>query len=145
MKPQYAAWIADYALKHERLRALCQSATQEMQTAFPELQRVPGHAHWYPVDDEGMDEGLEHWWCVDPETGEVVDPTVSQFRAPPLRYEPWKPGKEVRIGRCMNCGDDIYCAVKVLGELPPREERPPGVSSCTCSVECEKALIEATS
>jgi hypothetical protein len=65
-----------------------------MAEKFPELERVEGE-----VEIEG--EFHRHAWCVVRETGEIVDPTVSQFYGPhgvyadgtPIRYlPPQEPG-----------------------------------------------------
>lgn len=142
MRPQYEAWIlnylADLKVQGQPVRAQCQNATELMQKTFPELIRVPGQAIW---SSDG-DEGTEHWWCVDPETNEVIDPTVSQFLRTPGRYKAWAPGDEVRVGACMNCGADIYLHCYVLGKIPPKEELPPGVSGSSCSLECYNQLCE---
>src|SRR5688572_29828181 len=91
----------------------CAKATQEMVEAFPELKRVPGHVYTIGWGKRA------HWWCVAPD-GEIVDPTVSQFVGACVDYEPFEAGHEVRVGRCMNCGDDIYAVILVLDEPPPR-------------------------
>ena len=56
----------------------------------------------------------EHFWLKD-QSGEVVDPTASQFNII-LEYEEWKPGMSVKVGRCMNCGQDIFFEPQSLGE-----------------------------
>lgn len=67
----------------------CLQATRLMVEVFPELERVVGD-----VDIEG--EIQLHAWCVVRETGEIVDPTLSQYYGPhgvlsegtPIRYIP---------------------------------------------------------
>jgi hypothetical protein len=53
----------------------CSLATEVLQALLWEC----GERQWkarYAVDKE---EGLSHWWLVDPSTGEILDPTVEQF------------------------------------------------------------------
>lgn len=110
----YAQWIKDYeARMGTKVLGQCAKATQEMVETFPELIRVPGHV--YPM---GWGKRA-HWWCVTP-TGEIVDPTASQFPGGFAGdYEPFEPGTEVRVGRCMYCGEDLYATIMRLDEEPP--------------------------
>jgi len=127
MNPEYAAWIAAFAKRHhDRLYGTCQSATREMVETFPELKAIPGHVMVAPAGR------VEHWWCVTPQ-GEIVDPTAGQFGAGVGEYIPWTPGTQVRVGRCMNCGEDIYKAVEALG----------GDRECICSPECHREMAES--
>jgi hypothetical protein len=125
---EYAAWIADYIKRMDgKLLGRCHSGTAEMMGAFPELKVARGHVHcvW---GKRG------HVWCVD-EEGNIVDPTKTQFEAYGIMtYEEWQPGDEVRVGKCMNCGDEIWKALQTLDEEPRRE--------CICGPECEKAFTE---
>ena len=115
----YAEWIAAYVERTPNLYGKCVSATLEMVEVFPELKRIAGWA------DE-----VEHFWCVTP-TGEIVDPTAAQFAGPGgIEYREFKPGDEVRVGRCMNCGDSIYRAVPALDD--------PSYATSICSDECEE-------
>lgn len=107
----YAEWIAAYVAKHQSLLGLCSSATTEMVAAFPELQRVPGRVLTAAWGER------EHWWCVAPD-GTVVDPTASQFPGGVAEYIPWRPGSEVRVGKCINCGEVIYARPQELGKPP---------------------------
>jgi hypothetical protein len=73
----------------------------------------------------------------DPETcthGVVFDeaeaPTESQFPAV-LSYAEWKPGDEVRIGKCMDCGQEIWEAVASLDDA--RTKR-------FCNEACERSF-----
>ena len=61
----------------------------------------------------------------------IVDPTAAQFASPVSleHYRAWKPGDEVKVGRCMWCGADIYRTVQKLGGAP----------LSICSEECEDA------
>jgi hypothetical protein len=124
MDPKYADWIRDYVeVRKGNVRQMCESATAAMVKAFPELERVPGSIRF---DDS---EGIEHWWCETAE-GEVVDPTASQFSERSLSYVRWQPGMEVRVGRCMQCGWDIY----------DRPEKLDGPIQSICNKECEEAF-----
>lgn len=104
----YAEWIREYESRNQDYVAgLCADATRRMVVAFPELKRVAGTAY-------SAMRTTEHWWCVAPD-GTVVDPTARQFSGcGVVEYVPWKPGDEVRVGRCMNCGEDIYERVESL-------------------------------
>lgn len=125
MKERYAAWIADYAQARPSLTGKCAAATKEMAAAFPELTRVAGWAH---LEGGGSP---EHWWCVTAD-GTVVDPTAGQWSTPVERYEAFKPGGTVRVGRCMNCGWDIYDKVTTLD----------GPRRFVCSDECNDELVK---
>lgn len=85
----------------EVLHNKCEHYSKSFAKRFPELKAVPGFI-----------DGSEHWWCEDMATGEIVDPTVSQFMFNPgyePEYSPLSEGKYLhRIGRCMNCGDEMY-------------------------------------
>jgi hypothetical protein len=99
MDERYAEWIKTW-LTSNRAYGNCARATEEMVKAFPELRRVPGFVF------DGRWGQREHWWCVAPD-GTIVDPTASQF--PVLfNYREYKEGDEVRVGKCMDCGDDLY-------------------------------------
>jgi hypothetical protein len=121
----YSEWIAAYVERHNgAVLGLCRQAVVEMRETFPELTEVRGHVYcaW---GKRG------HAWLVDP-AGEIVDPTRAQFPGI-IQYEPWKPGDEVRVGKCMECGDDIWRPIQSLDE-------DPGHAS-VCSKECEDALM----
>lgn len=142
MKPEHEKWIVDYLAARPQtggwpyLRGACTSATEQMAAVFPELRRQAGYAN-----------GAEHWWLVDQDFN-IVDPTVMQFFAPTSKtleamiaetsYEPFKPGDEVRVGRCMECGGPIYGVVQALDD--PRPKLPKGASTNACSEECSEAL-----
>lgn len=120
----YEEWIAAYVEKKEgKLLGRCKEAVEEMVLAFPELKKVPGHVYcgW---GRRG------HWWCVTSD-GKIVDPTVQQFDIV-FEYEPWVPGTEVRVGKCMECGEEIWKAIQSLEEEPGRET--------FCSKDCEIAF-----
>lgn len=125
----YAEWIANYVKRHPRTYGLCGSACKEMRAVFPELVEVPGWCN-----------GREHVWLVDPE-GNIVDPTASQFGDPVmdgfgLEYRAWKPGDEVRVGRCMNCGEDIYAEVENLKD-GGKSHRSVCSDDCASELEAE--------
>ncbi len=118
MTNEYEQWIEQWVADN-RAYGQCQEATTAMVEAFPELTIVPGRVSC----DWGQ---RAHWWLTDP-NGYIVDPTVSQFGAV-FSYHPWKPGDEVRVGKCMNCGDEIWRSVQVLD--------PPSKNECICNKNC---------
>lgn len=63
-------WSSTHRFKHPMCGA-CVPATQSIFYAFDTDKLVPYTA----VDDDGM----EHWWCRDKDTNEVIDATVSQY------------------------------------------------------------------
>jgi hypothetical protein len=136
---RYQDWIDIYVAKQPQsegwpyLYGTCSIATKMMVEAFPgELRRVAGFAN-----------EREHFWCVT-WNGEVVDPTVKQFfrneaeyrmlgGSSAIEYREFKPGDEVRVGKCMNCGTPIYAPVERLDDPKPRRS--------VCSDQCEDDLI----
>lgn len=125
MKETYKQWIEDYLSRNNGSGyGKCKQASEEMVKEFPELKMVCGHVY----TDWGK---RSHWWTVDAD-GSIVDPTVSQFDFV-YEYEPWNPGQEVRVGKCMNCGDEIWKKVDSLENIH-RES--------ICSSECNDAMIE---
>lgn len=122
---KYQLWIERYLERTPRLLGRCNEACAEMLAEFPELRIVRGHVIVAVWGKRG------HVWLIDEEDS-IVDPTAKQFPAI-LCYEPWKPGDEVRVGACMECGESIWEAVDSLeGDPPPN----PGI----CSEECEQAI-----
>lgn len=133
MKPEYAAYIQELiqeARSHyangsdlndsEVVRGQCVAFSKKLSTKFPELKCVPGFCN-----------GEEHLWNVDPD-GNIVDATGIQF-GEYLEYEPYEednPNHLVKIGRCMECGENIY------GKMTDSRKD-------ICSKECEKAFIAA--
>ena len=122
-RDEILAWINKYAETHQYLAGLCASASKELAAAFPTLRIVRGHVSGVLIGRRG------HWWCEDPD-GTIYDPTRRQFPGP-MDYEEWQPGTEVRVGRCMNCGDDIYEIIESLDNV---------VQKCCCSEACAKEL-----
>ncbi len=127
-RPEWAAWIAEHFPTAESASCRCCSAARELAAAFPgQLREAAGYFGLY---------GIEHAWCVDLLTGNVVDPTGIQFTAR-LRYsiQDWtKPGayqeltrdeieRYVPSGVCMDCGADVYHG------------------KTFCSDECERATM----
>lgn len=124
-KRTYAGWIVDYVARHDgNVYGCCQEAAEEMRREFPELVEVRGYVHcsW---GKRG------HFWLKTP-GGEVVDPTRSQFPGP-VTYNPWKPGDEVDVGTCMNCGFTIWRSVQDLDKVK---------TESVCGPECEQELRE---
>ena len=103
MDARYSAWISSYVDEHGgSVQNKCSEATASMVAHFPELRRERGF----------LGGGLyQHWWCVAP-GGEIVDPTVSQFREVPpssdyVAYDVEIHGPEP-TGKCMDCGAHVY-------------------------------------
>jgi hypothetical protein len=118
----YQEWIADYVKRSPVVLGKCREAVARMRRAFPELAEVRGHVYcvW---GKRG------HFWAVAPD-GAIVDPTRAQFPGP-ITYEPWESGDAVRVGKCMNCGEEIWAEVSDLRSVPHRE---------FCGEVCEAAM-----
>ena len=127
MKKQYQDWIDDYLKRVKYPLGKCRSACEEMLKAFPELHEVRGHVYcaW---GKRG------HIW-LETDAGEKVDPTVSQFSSA-VEYESWKPGDAVCVGKCMNCGDEIWREVDNLSE----DHSYYGLCSPECEIEMAESL-----
>lgn len=112
MLQKYVDWVEAYVKRTPFLRGQCIKASEEMRQAFPELVEVRGHVYcaW------GKD---GHVWLTTPE-GEIVDPTRGQFPGP-IRYEAWKPGDMVEVGRCMDCGEYIWESVQSLDDVAHKD------------------------
>jgi hypothetical protein len=92
------------------LKGKCYAWTHKFVEAFPQLRQVCGfYGHG------------EHYWCVEPD-GTIVDPTVEQFD---------EALDQIYLGKCMNCGSEIY-GLKAEGrqEICPPEE---GEEESDCS------------
>lgn len=136
MKQEYQAYLAELLEEkrasyvngseltaQELVYAACNSFTTKFVKKFPHLKRQAG---FYGSGRVAGSPGSEHWWCVDVD-GTIVDPTAAQF-LPGGVYTPLDPSKhDVKLGRCMNCGADIY------GKISDG-------SKCVCSQDCADAL-----
>jgi hypothetical protein len=96
----FGSWIAERYPTSESAKLQCAEATAAMIDAFPMLRRVRGHVMI------GID-FRPHWWCVTPE-GEIIDPTVHQWSAPPVFYDAMPEDSEEPCGKCIYCGDLLY-------------------------------------
>jgi hypothetical protein len=96
----YATWIESYA---KNCYSKCAEFTFAMQQEFPELIRVRGD---YDCPLWGK---RSHWW-LKTETGEIIDPTVSQFptKGAAADYIEWVEGDDEPTGKCLCCGDYVY-------------------------------------
>ena len=81
----------------------CESYSQDMLKAFPELIRVRGHY------DEIIRGKIPHWWLKTTE-GLIIDPTKDQFSGPniPFFYEEHDESKPEPTCKCPNCGGFCY-------------------------------------
>jgi hypothetical protein len=123
----YQDWITSYIASNNGIvYGKCSVAVQEMIKVFPELKIVRGHIF------DLMWGRRSHWWLSTAD-GEIIDPTKSQFPCV-VEYEEWLPGTEVRVGKCMNCGNEIFAIVDSLDE--------PIINKSVCSDECEKELMK---
>lgn len=107
MDQKYQDWI-DRKLAGADPFTQCAEWTEEMQAAFPELKRVRGQVFLSNLWER------DHWWLTTP-TGEVVDPTVSQFKqeyysggATVLWYQERDENEPEPTGMCPNCGGMCY-------------------------------------
>lgn len=104
MKELYKKWIDDYELSHPTgVHGCCLTATVMLRDAFPELERVFGHV--YIAEDNYRH---PHWWCVDPKTKDIVDPTSMQFTI--LVYQDHAEMDDA-IGKCYTCAKNIYVSM----------------------------------
>jgi hypothetical protein len=89
------------------LQAQCYSFCEAFVEKFSHLTMVKG---WYVAAEHNY---TEHWWLIEKD-GTVVDPTKGQFSIQTGEYVSHgsKRAKELelfaKIGRCPNCGGDIY-------------------------------------
>lgn len=121
VKPEYAAFIVeiieekikDRCYAHWKTppkpstvaRAQCLQFSERLQKKFPHLKLEKG---WYVTTDGEDDYPTEHWWTVDVD-GTIVDPSKIQFHDQNGRYSPYDDHEfKAMIGRCPNCGNDIY-------------------------------------
>ena len=100
---KHQTWIQDYLASFENpfkaTYGKCAEVSQMMQEAFPELERVRGYVYtpWGK---------REHWWLKTTDET-IVDPTADQFPSI-FEYEEWHEGMERRLGKCMDCGEEIW-------------------------------------
>ncbi len=126
MIDKYNEWIRNYlsTLSHtQECLGKCHEVSVRMQADFPELRLVRGHV------ETGTWGTRAHWW-LETEDGQIVDPTKTQF---PMifSYEEFIEGvTEYRIGKCMNCGDEIW-GVSIESVY----------GTCICSEECAKDFM----
>lgn len=118
----YQGWIANWLATNSPY-GQCESATAAMAAAYPELRRVRGHV-------DTMWGRRAHWWLITPD-GEIIDPTAGQFQGVACSYVPWTPDEEVRLGKCMNCGAEIWGVVDTLDSQPRMS---------ACDERCEAEL-----
>lgn len=103
------------------VRGHCQQFCEKFINQFPNLKMTPG----FYLDNE-------HFWCYD-ETGFIIDPTVEQFGGKFLEpvennYRVYNKETDIiRLGRCMNCGDEIF-GIAAEGE------------KSVCSTDCQNDL-----
>ncbi len=99
MKYEYTQWIKENVFK---FYGQCAPVTKQMQSVFPELERVRGH---YFCEFWGK---REHWWLKDA-GGVIVDPTKMQFPSGGRGdYREWLEGDPEPTGKCMECGGYCY-------------------------------------
>ena len=125
---EYNQWIQNFILKLGFVRGMCVHAANEMKQAFPELRIVKGFAVFNEAYESAR---AEHAWLIT-EDGTILDPTKGQFDLP-FTYREWQPGDRVQVGRCMNCGDDIYDKPKSLDD----DSLHRSVCSRNCEIELE--------
>jgi hypothetical protein len=121
--PKYTEWIDKNVPKRHHdgrnlyaLRGKCQSFSQKMVKAFPELRLRKG----FYYDAEWGQE--QHYWTIDP-SGGVIDPTAAQFPSRGIGVYEHLEDSELPIGKCMNCGNLSYQGAP---------------SPYICSKECER-------
>jgi len=103
MKPEYKVWIAQNV--KDNGYGQCDQITQEMQKAFPHLQRARGFYYCFLWGQR------THWWLVDTDDT-IVDPTAAQFPSKGKGvYEEISDEEisdRVPVGVCANCGGPRY-------------------------------------
>lgn len=117
-------WQGDNVDIGVMLRGTCGTYVRKFTEMFPELKEQPGFIN-FQVGIENYRPG-EHYWCVH-EDGRIIDPTLEQFYHARNGYQPfYKPLDEekdiIQIGKCMNCGSEIYGTMKELKENGGRKE-----------------------
>ncbi|QIG77689.1 hypothetical protein EVB64_102 [Rhizobium phage RHph_TM61] len=137
MKPEYEAYLRELIDEDKKrthylgydekgppdsavLRAKCMEYTKKFIEKFPHLKRVSGfiaNKDFIFNPEEDVSPGTEHWWCVDVD-GMIVDPTRGQFtRNVELKYIEFDEKiHQIQIGKCPNCGMEIYGLVSDAGK-----------------------------
>lgn len=102
---RYTRWIERFKQEND-VQGACLGATHSMNRKFPELAIVRGHVFVYDDIDETTYK-YPHWWLIT-ESGEIVDPTESQFPNI-MEYQLWDETANPKepTGKCPNCGG--YC------------------------------------
>lgn len=119
----YSKWITEYNQRIGDVYGKCESATLEMQQAFPELIRKRGH-----VEVPFRTKNPEHWWLTTND-GLIIDPTELQFGCV-LKYIKLDETLPEPVGKCLNCGEYVY---------------PNAPNTHACCVECDEAIMKSLS
>lgn len=131
------------------LRSTCGTYAKRFTEKFPELKEQPGFIA--PMGWKGVTKGSEHIWCVK-EDGTVVDPTLEQFywaavdHIEPVYHNLDKENDIIAIGKCMNCGFEIYGTYNQLMEEGRQElcadvlDPETGTIEQSCASEYEQAM-----
>lgn len=119
---KYNEYIESHHGTYEKTYGKCREACEAMAKEFPELRIAKGHA-----DTLGWGRRA-HWWLV-ADNGSIIDPTRKQFPGV-YNYDEWEPGKEVCVGKCCNCGGEIWEAVQDLEHIE---------NKMLCGPSCERA------
>jgi hypothetical protein len=118
------------------VKARCMEFTKAFCIRFPELRPERGWVKTAILDHQDY-KGQEHWWCVAPDST-IVDPTLNQFGFwdRELVYTVFNPEVDhIYIGKCCNCGMEIYgLEAEGPAEICPPEEGEE-VSECAASYE----------
>jgi len=103
MKPQYRKYLMQNQPYDMSGWGECKERCKKMKSHFPELQTVRGHVLFRgrPTKPE------PHWWLIDSEDGEVLDPTIN-FELHLTQYQPHDESGPEPTGKCPNCGDYCY-------------------------------------
>ena len=102
MKQKYSKWMIA-VLDLRDCKGKCKQYCEKMKESFPELHLVRGH-YIDPLNGK-----YEHWWLLDPDGFEIIDPTCTQFPSCGTgEYVEWIEGMKEPQGRCTNCGEYCY-------------------------------------
>jgi len=105
---------------YEKYRGKCKEMSEALIKENPELRLARG---WYHCPIDGKE---QHWWCEDKE-GNVIDPTVKQFKTKGAAayYEEYR-----GILECSECGKEIK-----------EEEADIEGRYCFCSLKCHMRFV----